>query len=183
MPARAPKRERLDTATIQGVRFFTRNFSGLAGKFNAKGRRKFSIRLDEDTARRMEKDGWYIKWLQPREGFDEPEQPILEVKVRFPAEGERGSIPRVYLITNKGKTLLREDMLPIVDWAEIDNVDLTIRAYHYDIDGKTGVSAYLKTVFIKIIEDELDLKYQDVPDTAQSAIVFRPDDEEPPWEE
>lgn len=177
----AATKEQLPPAILEGVRFFTRNFSGLAGKYNAAGKRNFTIRLDDEQAELMEKDGWNVKWKRPlEEGL--PEQPILEVKVRFPEAGEKGSTPKVMLITSRGKTQLKEDMLPILDWAEVSNVDLVIRAYHYNVNDKTGISAYCKSVYVTVVEDALELKYADVPDSGSANIVI-PHDEEPPWEE
>jgi hypothetical protein len=34
-----------------------------------------------------------------------------------------------------------------------------VRPYAWDVNGKTGVKAYLKTLFVTIDEDALELKY------------------------
>jgi hypothetical protein len=123
----------------------------------------------------MEKDGWNVKYLRSREEDEEP-QPRLEVEVRFD-----GRPPRVVMVTSRGKTPLDESTVSILDWAEVTNVDLIIRPYEWDVNGKTGVKAYLQSIFVTIHEDELEQKYADVPDSAMSAMVAVPDEESTPF--
>ena len=154
-----------DNIRIEGARIGFRNFSGEEGRFNPKGRRNFCVFLEEDIAKDMEKEGWNVKWLQPREEGDEP-QAYLQVKVVF------GKIPpKIVLVTGKGKTRLDEDTVNILDWAEIQNVDLVIRPYNWEVNGNTGVSAYIKTMYVTLREDEFESKYYDVPDSAVSAMM------------
>lgn len=154
-----------DNIRIEGARIGFRNFSGEEGRFNPKGRRNFCIFLEEDIAKDMEKEGWNVKWLQPREEGDEL-QAYLQVKVVF------GKIPpKIVLVTMRGKTRLDEDTVNILDWAEIQNVDLVIRPYNWEVNGNTGVSAYIKTMYVTLKEDEFESKYYDVPDSAASAMM------------
>lgn len=149
---------------IEGARIGFRNFSGEEGRFNPKGRRNFCVFLEIEVANEMEKEGWNVKWLQPRDEGDDP-QPYLQVKVVF------GKIPpKIVLVTSHGKTRLDEDTINILDWAEIENVDLVIRPYNWEANGRTGVSAYAKTMYVTLKEDEFENKYYDVPDSAVSAI-------------
>lgn len=150
---------------IEGARIGFRNFSGEEGRFNPKGRRNFCVFLEEDIAKDMKKEGWNVKWLEPREEGDDP-QAYLQVKVVF------GKIPpKIVLVTGRGKTRLDEDTVNILDWAEIQNVDLIIRPYNWEVNGDTGVSAYIKTMYVTLREDEFESKYYDVPDSAASAMM------------
>lgn len=154
-----------DNIRIEGARIGFRNFSGEEGRFNPKGRRNFCVFLEEDIAKDMKKEGWNVKWLEPREEGDEP-QAYLQVKVVF------GKIPpKIVLVTGRGKTRLDEDTVNILDWAEIQNVDLIIRPYNWEVNGDTGVSAYIKTMYVTLREDEFESKYYDVPDSAASAMM------------
>ncbi len=51
-------------------------------------------------------------------------------------------------------------MLEVLDWVDIAKVDLTIRPYHWGFGGKSGIKAYLQTLYITIHEDPLDQKYE-----------------------
>lgn len=155
----------IQNATLEEVRIGFRNFSGKAGKFNAEGDRNFVIFLDDDVAEQMAKDGWSIKTLNPRDPEDEP-QPFVKVKLNY-----RFRPPRVFLVTSQNKTALDESMLDILDWVDIKQSDVIIRPYHYDVNGKTGVTAYLQAIYVTIVEDDLHRKYAEVPDSAQSATL------------
>jgi hypothetical protein len=173
-----PKKQNLQPVVLENVRLIFRNFTGAEGRFNAKGKRNFNVLLSSNIAEAMERDGWNIKYLQPREAEDEP-TPRLEVAVNF----DGGRPPRVVMVTSRGKTPLDESMISILDWAEIIDADLIVRPYEWEVNGKTGVKAYLQTLFVTIREDKLEQKYLDVPDSAMSAAVMSKaePDENPPF--
>ena len=153
-----------NNATIENVRIGFRNFSGKEGKFNPKGNRNFVLFLEEKLAHELANDGWNVRWLKPRNEDEEP-QAILQVKVMF------GKVPpSILLISSRGRTLLNEDNINILDWAEIASADVIIRPYAWNVSGQSGVAAYLKKMYVTLIEDDLEKKYQITPDSAQDAI-------------
>lgn len=150
--------------TIEGARIVFRNFEGKEGKFNKAGKRNFCVLLDEEFASTLKDDGWNIKWLQPREEGDEP-QAYIQVAVSF------GVVPpKIVLVTSSGKQSLDEKNINILDWAEIANADVIIRPYNWEMNGKTGVKAYVKALYVTIAEDEFEKKYADVPDSARNTM-------------
>jgi hypothetical protein len=144
--------------TLEGVRIVFRNFAGAQKQFNDAGKRNFSVVLTPEQASELEKDGWNVKRKPPREEGDE-EFCHLKVTVNF-----GGRPPRIVLISSKGRNQLDEDTAELLDYAELDNVDLIIRPYDWTVNDKTGRKAYLKTLYAKVHEDDLDLKYANVPD-------------------
>jgi len=144
---------------MENARIAFRNFSGNPGKFNAEGQRNFCVFLDDQLAADMAADGWNIKYLKPRDEEDAP-QAYIQAKVNL--RGNRP--PRCVLITSRGRTDLNEVTVGILDWVEIANVDLILNPSPYDFNGKSGISCYLKSIFITIEEDYLERKYADVPE-------------------
>ena len=161
----------IDNVTLENVTLRFRNFSGKAGKFNREGERSFAVLLPQSVASDMAADGWPVKVLEAREEGDD-DQPYLSVKVRFDTNGRP---PQAILIGSRGRTMLDEDAVGMLDWAEIRNVDMILRPYEWDVNGKTGVTAYLKSIYVTIEEDELDLKYADLPLNGGRAVRFEQD--------
>lgn len=147
------------TILMEDVRIIFRNFAGKEGQYNREGERNFAVILEDDKlVKQLEKDGWNVKYLKAREEGDD-EQPYLQVSV-----GYKNRPPKIVMISSRGRTELNEDQCEILDWADISKVDLIINPYEWLVNGKTGLKAYLKSMFVTIEEDELDLKYAHVED-------------------
>lgn len=145
-----------NAVVMENVRIVFRNFSGKEGMYNREGDRNFSVLLDDEVANAMAEDGWNVKWLNPREEGDSP-QAYLTVAVNY-----KGRPPRVVMVTSRGRTPLDESEIEVLDWVDIANVDLIVRPYEWAVNGKTGIKAYLKSIFVTIHEDALELKYADL---------------------
>ena len=130
-----------------------RNFSGREGMYNREGDRSFCLILDPVTADTLAADGWRVKIREGREEGDQPTA-YISIKVKY---GNRS--PNVVMITSEGRTHLDESNVEILDWADIQKVDVMCRAYHWEHNGDTGISAYLKSLYVTIDEDPLERKY------------------------
>lgn len=155
-----------NTVTIENARILFRNFSGEAGRYNPKGNRNFCVLLDPDVAESLKEDGWNVKTLTPKEDGD-PELPYIQVALNYGAHVP----PRIVMITSRGKTVMTEDTVSILDWADIQSVDLILNEYRWEVNDRKGIKGYVKSMFVTIFEDELEVKYRDVPDSAQASMV------------
>lgn len=147
-----------NTVLMEGVRIIFRNFAGKEGQYNREGDRNFAVLLDDKTAEAMTEDQWNVKWLQPR-SEEEGEQPqaYLPISVNF-----KGRPPRIVVITSRGRTNVDEHGVEMLDWVDILNVDLIVRPYAWTVNGKTGIKAYLQSIYVTIEEDPLELKYSEL---------------------
>lgn len=143
--------------SLENVRIGFRNFEGREGPFNKAGDRSFAVFLDQKTAEAMAADGWNVKFPGESNSTDpdlEARDPHLKVSVGFdyyPAN--------VVLVSNGNPTRLSEDEVQMLDWAEIENVDLVLRPYEWSVNRSSGIKAYLKTGYFSIVSDPFAHKY------------------------
>lgn len=137
---------------IKKARIFKTNFSGKEiPPYNPEGKRNFLVYIDDlNVAEDMLRDGWNIRWLEPRNEGDE-RKAFLSVEVSF-----KNRPPKIVIITSRGETIIEEDDVNMLDWAEKERVDLTINPRFWDDNGKTRIKAYLRTMKVWIYEDELE---------------------------
>lgn len=149
---------------IEDVRIIFRNFTGEEGMYNRKGDRNFAIVIPEDLVQDMLNEGWNVKRLKVRD--DDPKaigDAYVSVAINF-----KNRPPLIKLITRKGgnniQLTLPEDQLDALDWVEIETADVVINPFEYNINGNSGVKAYLKELFITQAVSVLEEKYSHIPE-------------------
>lgn len=162
----------MKNVTIENCRIAFRNFAGNEDKFNPKGSRNFALLLTEQEAEDLERLGWNVKYLKPRD--DDPQgQAFLKVKMSFDKKP-----PKVIMVTSRGKTYLDEESVNSLDWVDIEQADITLNPYEWDVNGAVGVTAYVKTLIIKPVEDYLEMKWDRMIESwqnEQKALEASPD--------
>ncbi|MBQ9014412.1 MAG: hypothetical protein IJ094_12840 [Bacilli bacterium] len=152
--------KRLPELTIRNAKLMFLNLTGNKSQFNPLGSRTFSVRLDIELGKQLEKEGWNVKPLYARDEMGGRTKDIegyhLPCAIRYDKFP-----PKIYLITDSNKTLLGENEIAMIDTADIKNVDLIINPSRYDnkrLQG-TGIKAYVKSMYITINEDDLMKEY------------------------
>lgn len=147
---------------LKDIRFAYRpNFSGEKRQFNDEGDRNFTIRFDnEEVARQLASEGWNIKEKEELETG----VPFwtLEVTVRF--EHVPPMITRVGSLTKK-QTMLDADTVGLLDSDGIIRADVSLNPYRWEVNGQTGIKAYLANMYVLVEESELELLWGRMLDT------------------
>lgn len=142
---------------IDDAKIIFKNFEGRGDKFNREGDRNFSLLIeDEEIADAMIEKGWNVR-IKP--GRDEEEGPFmrLPVKVKFTDYG-----PNVYLVSGDRRVELDEESIACLDNIDIESVDMDIRPYDWEVNGKTGRTAYLQSMQVVQRVDRFAAKYAEM---------------------
>lgn len=141
---------------IENAKIIYRNFAGEERQYNPAGKRNFCVVIENDQlVEDLLADGWNVKTREPFEEGDKPMH-YLPVEVSY-----KRRPPRITIISSRGKTLLDEEAVQMLDYADIKNADLIINPYNWSMRDGSGVKAYLDVAYITIQEDVFADKYAD----------------------
>lgn len=143
--------------TIENAEIGFRNFSGKEGMYNKEGERSFVVFLDLDQAEDLAQEGWNVKYPKERimeKDEEDDRRPYLPVDASF---GQYP--PKIVLVHGETPERLEEHELDILDWANIIHVDVTIRPYTWQVQGNSGIKAYLENIYVTIETDPFREKY------------------------
>jgi len=145
---------------IEDARIIYRNFAGVGSKYNREGDRNFAVIIpDEEIANKLIEDGWAVKIKPPRDEDDSPFM-YLPVKIKFNNRG-----PAAYIKSGQSVQRLNEDTIGMLDEIDIQSVDMDLRPYDWEVNGKTGRSAYLQAINVIQNIDRFGAQYaaQELP--------------------
>jgi hypothetical protein len=157
--------KRLDDITVRDAQLIFKNFAGRESQYNKKGDRNFHLRFDNEAdAMALSDLGLNVKM---RKGREEDDAPYWHLKVKVGYNGARK--PLITVITERGRVNYDESMAELVDVLDIKKVDLILHPSWYEVNGSTGFSAYLKSIYLTLNEDELALEYGEIDEIDNSA--------------
>ena len=140
---------------IDDAKIIFRNFSGEASQYNREGDRNFALLIPtQEIADELTHEGWNVRVRESRDPDGEPYM-YLPVKVKF---NDRG--PNVYLKSGKSVNRLDESTVGMLDDIDILSVDMDIRPFDWDINGKTGRTAYLQSMDVTQNIDRFAARYE-----------------------
>ena len=147
----------VNNINIEGATIIWKNFSGERDRFNP-GKRGFSVVIDDTVmADELRNEGWNIKERPLQEGADPSEQEwTLPVKLNM------NRYTQVWLIVGNHKTLLDENTVAQLDVVDFVDCDISIRPYEWEMSGRTGITAYVDSMYVTIRENKFTEKYADL---------------------
>ena len=142
---------------IDDARIIFKNFEGRGDKFNREGDRNFSLLIeDPNTADALIEQGWNVK-IKPARDEEESDFMRLPVKIKFTDYG-----PNVYLVSGGRRVELDEESIGCLDNIDIESVDMDLRPYDWDVNGRTGRTAYLQSMEVVQRIDRFAARYSNV---------------------
>lgn len=137
----------IDNLKMWNAQLIFRNFEGKPhGAQDLVDERAFAILLDKNTADNLDKAGWNVRYILPREKSGGEKTAFLQVTVDF------NTVPRpsIVKIVDDEHISMTEYELDMLDHTPLHNVNLTVRPYDWIVKGKPGVKAYLDNITVTI---------------------------------
>lgn len=139
---------------IEDARIIYRNFAGVGSKYNREGDRNFAVIVpNQEICDILVEAGWNVKIKPPRDEDDSPFM-FLPVKVKFNNRG-----PAAYVKSGNSVTRLNEETIDMLDEIDIASVDMDLRPFDWEVNGKTGRSAYLQAINVTQNVDRFGAMY------------------------
>lgn len=159
----APK----DILQIDDAKIIFKNFEGRGDKFNREGDRNFSLLIeDPNTADALIREGWNVK-IKPGRDADEDDFMRLPVKVKFTDYG-----PNVYLWTGDRRNELDEESIACLDNIDIESINMDIRPYNWEVNGRTGRTAYLQSMEVFQRIDRFAARYAALDEKQEGGSIL-----------
>lgn len=131
---------------IKDAEIYFKNFRGRELPFNPAGKRTFCVRIDGRKARKLKKDGWSIKTMYINRSRTKTRW-YLPVTI-YESYADTKINSKVVAIISGGniKTckLLHGNSLGLLDVVDIEHLNMVIRGYEYNVNGRHGIKAYLR---------------------------------------
>lgn len=156
------------------------NFSGRATDHNTLGARNFCVILSQEAADYLSSINCNVKMSKRRD--DDPDYvPDLFVKVNVNYRDKKSGMPltrppKIYFINSKGKFLLSEETIKLLDEKRIISADIELNPWKTTnrMTGAPTTSLYVKELVATLEESYLDRKYADY-DGPSIDLPFEPD--------
>ena len=132
------------------------NFDGRKGTFNEEGEHFFQVRIPTEMVDELREQGWTIK---EQEGYEEgdPSEFLLKVNISY-----RFEPPKIFFIKGDRKFRVEnEKELADIKRATTEQLDVIIQPSRWVKSGRTGVSGYVKEMYVKIKESRFSAAYSD----------------------
>lgn len=141
---------------LRKAQLIYRNFAGKPSQYNAEGKRNTCVFIDDpELVDKLAADGWNVKFTKPRDEQDEP-RAYIRINVNF----DSYEPPKIVTVNNRGRTELTEEDVNMLDWADIDYVNMVVNPWRHN-NGGGGTSGYLQGMHVVLRPDILEEIYEE----------------------
>lgn len=134
---------------FKDAKIMFKNFEGREKKNNRAGDRNFCVRIDDpEEAQQLAADGWNVKTLGPHDG-EEDEVHFIQVRLNY----NSGRPPKITIRTANNEIYYDEDTVKNLDGAELAGIRIVINPYHWEVNGKKGIKAYLHSFSADLVDE------------------------------
>ena len=146
---------------IENAKIILRNFSGKPTEYNPNGgHRTCGVLLPESYSAEMvdilREEGWNIRETKVRDEYQVPRYFIpVEFKYGFRP-------PKIVIMDEEDRNTMveiGEDEIDSLDWMDIEYADVMLNPYEWSVRGTSGVKAYVSSMYVHRVVDELSQKY------------------------
>ena len=139
----------MEELKIENTSLLFRNFRGEASKYNLMGDRTFSVIIPTcATAEKLINDGWNVKTFHSHKTDGKPVY-HLNVTVKNDPEWASPQLSKIFVCTDENDIYINNGDVGFLDYVKIKSVDVVLHPYRWNINGKSGVKAYLKQMIVQ----------------------------------
>ncbi len=149
------------------------NFSGRPTQFNPEGgSRNVTFVIPEDIAEGLIEEGWRVR----RQEFDDGTyRYLLEASFLFRTRNGQPRDPKIFIVQDNRLIHVTEETADALDRADIVSVDAVISPSYWEYAGRSGIKAYINSMYITIKENPIDAKYRRMLEESEAEVPEVPD--------
>lgn len=144
------------------------NFSGSPTQYNPEGgKRSVTFVIPDDIADELINEGWPVR----KQEFDDgTSRYLLDAAFLFRTRNGQPRDPKIFIVRDNRLIHVTEDTADALDRADIVSVDAVIAASYWEYAGRSGIKAYINSMYLTIKENPIDEKYRKMMEEAEAGI-------------
>ena len=155
------------------------NFSGNPTQYNPEGgKRSVTFVIPNEIADDLKAEGWPVR----EQNFDDgTSRYLLDAAFLFRTRNGQPRDPKIFIVRDKKLIHVTEDTADALDRADIVSVDAVIAASYWEYAGRSGIKAYINSMYLTIKENPIDAKYRKMMEEEPLFISNDIDDDNLPF--
>lgn len=163
---------RVDNLNIEGGEIAYSNFAGRISDYNENGNRTVTFVIHNDIAKKLIEDGWRVRRQEFPNDPDRPPRYLLEATMTFRTKDGRPKDPKIFIVRDDNSFVhVTEETVGTLDAADIISADAVIGPWYWERNGKSGIKAYINSLYIKVKENPIDAKYRPMIDRMNDSFL------------